>query len=78
MRLLIGKRSFPVVSLADASARYQRFRGTKSSDVVPEGLVKDDAGQLVAKVSYNGRVWSPGPWHAGMAPLLEAVEVAGA
>ena len=74
MLLLIGKRSFPVASLADASARYQRFRGLKSVDHVPEGLVQDDAGQVVAKVSYNGRVWPPGAWHAGLAPILEAVE----
>lgn len=36
-----------------ASARYQRYRGTKSSNYVPEGVVLDDAGTVVARVSYN-------------------------
>jgi hypothetical protein len=26
------------------------------------GQITDESGQLVARVSYNGRVWSPGPW----------------
>lgn len=34
------------------------------------GEVKDAKGNLVARVSYNGRVWSPGKWFAGKTPLL--------
>lgn len=73
MLLTIGKRSFPVASLADASIRYQQFRGTKSRTRCPEGLVMNEASEVVAKVSYNGRVWAPGPWTPGQQPMLEAI-----
>lgn len=26
-------------------------------------------GKKVGRVSYNGRVWPPGPWKPGMAPI---------
>lgn len=26
---------------------------------------------IVGRVSYNGRVWPPGPWHKDMVPLYE-------
>jgi hypothetical protein len=74
MNLTIGKKSFPVASLAEASARYQTFRGSKLSSRISEGLVFDDAGVEVARVSYNGRVWAPGPWVSGREPIMEAVE----
>jgi len=73
MKLTIGKQSFPVASLAEASARYQRFRGAKLSSRIGEGVVFDDAGIEVARVSYNGRVWAPGPWTSGREPIMEAV-----
>lgn len=73
--ILDGRISPHAPALADASARSQRFRGIKSADHVPEDLVHDDAGHVVAKLSYNGRVWPPGAWRAGLAPILEAVEL---
>ena len=33
------------------------------------GQVTDENGVQIAQVSYNGRVWPPGPWHEGMKPL---------
>jgi hypothetical protein len=42
------------------------------------GEVFDEAGQLVATVSYNGRLWAPSPdgrgggWRPGAAPVAEA------
>jgi len=74
MRLVIGTKSFPVASLADASARYQRFRGSKISSRIGKGVVFDEHGVEVARVSYNGRVWAPGPWTSGREPIMEAVE----
>jgi hypothetical protein len=74
MKLVVGKKSFPVASLAEASARYQKFRGMKLSSRISEGLVFDDAGVEVARVSYNGRVWAAGPWRPGREPIMEAVE----
>jgi hypothetical protein len=36
------------------------------------GDVRDHTGARVARVSYNGRVWPPGDWQPGIAPLWEA------
>ena len=74
MNLVIGKQVFVVASLADASVHYQRFRGTKSRTRVPEGVVTDEHGVVIATVSYNGRVWPPGPWKSGAEVILEAAE----
>lgn len=46
------------------------------------GEVFDEAGQLVATVSYNGRLWAPSPdgrgagWRPGTEPVAEAPEAA--
>lgn len=71
--LLIGARSFPVESLAEAGQRYQKLRGLKSSRSMAGARVIDNAsGQITATVSYNGRVWSAKPWASGDQPLIEA------
>lgn len=36
------------------------------------GAVYDEAGQEVARVSYNGRLWPAGEWFPGQQPLAEA------
>jgi len=74
MTLHIGRHAFPVLDLAAASLRYQQFRGAKSSKVVPEGVVHDDSGAVIARVSYNGSVWPAAPWHSGLRPLLYAID----
>jgi len=33
------------------------------------GEVRDHTGALVARVSYNGKVWPPGPWAPEVKPL---------
>lgn len=74
MLLVIGKKSFPVAFLAEASARYQRFRGAKLSSRIGEGVVFDEHGVEVARVSCNGRAWAPGPWVSGRKLIMESVE----
>lgn len=32
--------------------------------------------ELVARVSYNGKVWPPEPWHSGQKPLWPAEQAA--
>ena len=59
MILHIGKRQYTVDSLPAASARYQQARGSRPSSRMPLAFVTDDAGNVVARVSYNGRVWGP-------------------
>ena len=40
------------------------------------GSVFDEAGQLIATISYNGRLWAPAPaglgWRPGVEPVAEA------
>lgn len=36
------------------------------------GEVFDEAGQHLASLSYNGRLWPPVSWHPGLEPLAEA------
>jgi hypothetical protein len=74
LRLHIGKRSpIPVGSLAEASERYSAVREALGfgASRLPEGRVCDDADKLVARVSYNGRVWPPAPWVPDMTPLYD-------
>jgi hypothetical protein len=53
----------PIQSADMASAMFQQYRdrnGIGASDMKPDcGSIFANDGTLVAKVSYNGRVWSP-------------------
>jgi len=56
-------------TLADASRIVAEFTRGKSSTRWYErggpdiGNVFDEHGVNIARVSYKGRVWEPGPWH---------------
>jgi hypothetical protein len=75
---LTARKRVQVQSLEDASREVQRYIGRginarpgSSIRFKDFGLVTD--GDVpVARVSYNGRVWSPEPWRPGMVPLQEA------
>ena len=63
----------PIDSWAHASALVRRFiEGgdlTASGETGPMwtgGNVKDATGRVVARVSYNGKVWTPAPWPASV------------
>ncbi len=40
----------------------------------PTARIVNAAGALVARVSYNGKVWPAAPWHPGQVPLLNPYE----
>jgi hypothetical protein len=76
-----------VADLAEASRVYRRLceenmaRTGKGASAMPEGLVYDTTGatpRLVARVSWNGRVWSPKPWAPGDEPLFDPSATGGA
>jgi hypothetical protein len=54
-------RTQPVASLADASATCRRYieHHQLGGGNWTGGLVLDGESRIVARVSYNGRVWSP-------------------
>lgn len=69
----IGRKRFPLASLAQASEAFCATRdaaGTGASKT-PTPIIEDAYGRTVAYVSYNGRVWSgiPSEWHSGSKPL---------
>lgn len=39
------------------------------------GEVLEESGQVIAHISYNGRLWPPLPWTPDMQPLAEAPEI---
>lgn len=65
--LTIGRKSFQVASLAEASATYERAR-----DASGKGYQSFPTGKITPgdfSVSYNGKVWPAGPWAPGRTPL---------
>lgn len=77
LTMVVGKRRYSVSSLAEASAMFCAARdkaGTGASRT-PTPMVYNAAGDLVAHISYNGRVWSghPRDWTPETKPMMEAV-----
>lgn len=67
-------------TLAEASALYRRAcdahaeRTGRGASTMPEGVVYDVTGaspRVVARVSWNGRVWAEQPWAPGDLPLFD-------
>lgn len=70
----IARKRFHVASLAQASQLYCQARDISGEGAsrVPEGKVVTAEGRLVARISYNGRVWPAENWYPSMTPLCEA------
>ena len=63
MQITIRRRTFQVATLAEASRIYCEARDASGAGTrtFKDAYVKDgDA--VIARISYNGRVWSPEPW----------------
>lgn len=58
MTLHIGRRHFPVDSIAAASAKYSEVRDAsgKGASSMPDGRLVD--GAHAYRISYNGKVWT--------------------
>jgi len=66
-------------SLEEAQRGYMALRDASGygASQIGFGAVFDEAGQLVANISYNGRLWAPGRdgvsvWRPGVEPVAEA------
>lgn len=71
MTLKFGRRSVRVADFAEASKVYSTARdkaGLSGASRWPEGTIFD-GGRQVARVSYNARIWEPGDWRPGDAPI---------
>lgn len=71
-------KTFHAKDLREASAIYCRERDKSGLGASrwPEREVYDDSlptgEDIVARISYNGRVWAPGEWKPGVEPIMEA------
>lgn len=73
-RMKIGRKTHTVLSLAAASKLYCELRDKsgKGASQWPDAEVIGYDDKPAARISYNGRVWEPGPWFPNMKPLMEA------
>jgi hypothetical protein len=75
MPLVVRQPGFPDIpacNWADASRCYcdRRDHSGLGASEFPEGeLAIGD--RVVARISYNGRIWLAGPWHPGDKPLYD-------
>jgi hypothetical protein len=69
----IGRKSYPVASLKEASEMFcaARDKSGLGASRVPDAFVINGAGDHVAHISYNGRVWEPREWQVGDEPLYD-------
>lgn len=73
MRVEFMDFAFPVSSLKEASEVYCAARDKSGLGATRwfEGVVVNDQGTKIARISYNGRVWPYRPWREGMTPLYD-------
>jgi hypothetical protein len=50
------------------TARDKKGEGASQT---PSPNIVDEAGAVIARVSFNGRVWPPGDWTADAVPLYD-------
>lgn len=68
-----GQKGKKVSSLKEASDLYcaARDRGIgRGASRFRPGEIHEN-GMLIARISYNGKVWPPEEWHSGQVPLLD-------
>jgi hypothetical protein len=71
MILKIGNRvSIEVSSFEDASHLYAQYRDAslEGASTFPDGTILHGT-RIVARISYNAKVWPPTRWSPGQAPL---------
>jgi hypothetical protein len=73
MFLRVGGKAYEVASFAQASQMFciARDKHGEGSSNTPSSFIVDDAGSVVAHVSYNGRVWPGDAWTVGVVPLYD-------
>ncbi len=68
MILTIGNRAtLKVASFNEASRLYARYR---DASLFPDGRILDGT-RIIARVSYNGKVWPPAPCREDQEPLFD-------
>lgn len=67
-----GYPDLPASTWAEASHLYCKRRDQLDlgASMYPEAVILI-AGTPVGRISYNGRIWMPGPWQSGDTPLFD-------
>jgi hypothetical protein len=72
MILKIGNRAtFKIASFEEASRIYAHCRDAslEGTSTFPDGVILDGT-RIIARVSYNAKVWPPKRWTPGQIPLF--------
>jgi hypothetical protein len=80
MILKIGNRAaVEVASFEQASRIYAQYRDAslEGASTFPNGVIVDGT-RIIARVSYNARVWPPGKWTEDQTPLFDPQAARGA
>jgi hypothetical protein len=66
-------KAYQVASYAQASQMFciARDKAGEGASNTPSPLIVDDAGSVIAHVSYNGRVWPAEAWTVDAIPLYD-------
>jgi hypothetical protein len=73
MFLHVGGKAYQVASYAQASQMFciARDKNGEGASNTPSPLIVDDAGSVIAHISYNGRVWPGVAWTVDAIPLYD-------
>ena len=73
MFLHIGGKRYQVASFAQASQMFciARDKNGEGASNTPSPRIVDDAGSVIAHVSYDGRVWRGDAWTVDAMPLYD-------
>lgn len=73
MFLQVGAHRYQVATFEQASQMFcaARDKNGEGASKTPSPLIVDDAGSVIAHVSYNGRVWAGQSWAPDATPLFD-------
>jgi hypothetical protein len=73
MFLQIGRKRFQIASFEEASRTFcaARDKAGEGASRTPSPKIVDERGEIIAHVSYNGRVWAGATYVSGGVPLYD-------
>jgi hypothetical protein len=72
----VGKKSLPMHSWEQVSDAYRSTIAALGvgASKAPRCVIVDNAGRVVAHVSYNGRVWAGEAWQPDTKPIFDPIK----
>ena len=73
MFLELGRKRFQIASFEEASRMFclAREKMGEGASRTPAPQIVDERGEVIAHVSYNGRVWAGASYVSGSLPLYD-------